>query len=338
MQINWRSLIKPKRVEIDKKTHTRSYGEFVCQPLERGFGTTIGNSIRRVLLSSIHGSAVVSVRIDGVMHEFDTVPGVKEDMTDIILNLKGVRLKLHSKEQKIIVMEASGKGSFTAGDIKSDATVEVLNPEHHIMTLSGSKKVRMEITVASGRGYIPAKLERASHQPDGTINIDALFSPIRKVNYNVTHARVGQITDYDRLEMQIGTDGSILPEDAIAYAAKIIKEQLDVFINFDESSMDEEIVTEVTEGVELITSSDNMEELLSRRIEDFEFKPRPMNCFKKSGVDFVGQLVQIPESEMLRMKNFGKKSLDEVQDVLKTLGLSFGMTVDFIPPNKKKQE
>jgi len=330
MQGNWLNLIKPKRLEIDAETHTRYYGEFVCQPLERGFGTTLGNSLRRVLLSSIVGAAVSSVRIEGVRHEFDIVKGVKEDMTDIVLNLKGVRFKLHSQEAQTLLVEANKRGAITAGDIKTDGRVEILNPEHHIMTLSGEKKVRMEITVSPGRGYKPAKMERDPGQPEDVINIDALFSPVKKVQYTVTHARVGQVTDYDKLEMRIWTDGSVRPEEALAYSAKIIKEHINLFINFDDETDDEEKT-----GEGQVDSAAVLKEVLSRKIEDFEFKPRPMNCFKKSGITYIGELVQIPESEMLKMKNFGRKSLEEVKEVLRSLGLHFGMRVTFVPPSDK---
>ncbi|MCF8054397.1 MAG: DNA-directed RNA polymerase subunit alpha [Deltaproteobacteria bacterium] len=336
MQRNWFDLIKPKGVKIDAETHSSYYGEFVCQPLERGFGTTLGNSLRRVLLSSIMGAAIVSVKIEGVLHEFDTVKGVREDMTDIALNLKGVRFKLHTKEAKKLVVEMSGKGAVAANKINIDPQVVVLNPEHHIMTLTGEQKVKMEVVVSPGRGYLPARMERDSGQPEGTINIDALFSPVKQVSYTVTHARVGQITDYDRLEMRIWTDGALRPEDALAFAAKIIKEQMDIFINFDEDLAFEE-GPGGDEDDEAFEVPENLEELLLRKIEDFEFKPRPMNCFKKSGIDYVGQLVQIPESQMLRMKNFGKKSLDEVNEVLHSIGLRFGMKVNFVPPSEEKE-
>jgi DNA-directed RNA polymerase subunit alpha len=213
MQRNWRSLIKPKKIEVDEKSHTSFYGEFDCQPLEKGFGITLGNALRRVLLSSIYGAAIVSVRFDGVLHEFSTIPGVKEDVTIIILNLKGVRLKLHGEGPKTITIDASKKGVVTAGDIITDGTVEILNPKHPIATLSDKSTLKAEMVVDIGKGYVPAARESEIEQPETTINIDAVFSPIKKVTYTVTNARVGQITDYDRLELEVWTDGSIMPED-----------------------------------------------------------------------------------------------------------------------------
>ncbi|MDO8785994.1 MAG: DNA-directed RNA polymerase subunit alpha, partial [Syntrophales bacterium] len=242
MQKNWCSLIQPKRIEIDESTRTCFYGEVTCQPLERGFGITLGNALRRVLLSSIPGAAIVSVKIDGVLHEFSTIPGVKEDVTDIILNLKGVRLKLiHDGEPRIIRINTSKEGVITAGDVITDGTVEILNPGHYIATVSdGGASFNAEMLVKVGKGYVSAPKESIDQQTEGTIPIDAVFSPIRKVSYTVTHARVGQVADYDRLILEVWTDGSIQPESAVTYAAKILKEQLDVFLNFGEAEEEEE--------------------------------------------------------------------------------------------------
>ncbi len=235
MQKNWDSLIRPKRIDIDESTHTPLYGEFTCQPLERGFGITLGNALRRVLLSSLQGAAITSIKIEGVLHEFSTVPGVKEDVTDIILNLKGVRLKLHTNGPREIRIDASRVGTVTAGDIIVDSTIEILNPDHHIATLSGESPFKAVMIAKLGKGYVPASSEKDIDQPEGTINIDALFSPIKKVNYNIAYSRVGQVADYDKLVLEVWTDGSILPEDAVAYSAKILKDQLDILINFDEA-------------------------------------------------------------------------------------------------------
>jgi len=270
MQRNWRSIIRPKRIEIDEATHTPFYGEFSAQPLERGFGITFGNTLRRILISSIQGAAIVSVRIDGVLHEFSTVPGVKEDVTDIILNLKGVRLKLHQDGPRMVYLDATKEGIVTAGDIVCDGTVEILNPDHYIATLSGEASFKAEMAVKIGRGYVPAKKERDYDQPEGTINIDAVFSPIKKVNYTITHARVGQIVDYDRLIMEVWTDGSVHPEDALAYAAKILKDQLDIFINFNEAE-------EETEHPE-IEEEENINGNLLRHVDDLELSVRSANC------------------------------------------------------------
>ncbi len=330
MQKSWRSLIRPKRIEIDENTHTRFYGEFTCQPLERGFGITLGNALRRVLLSSIQGAAIISLKIDGVLHEYSTIPGVKEDVTDIILNLKGVRLKLHQDDMRVLHIDTSNEGAITAGDIITDETVEILNPEHHIATLSGGNEFKAELVVKTGKGYVPARRDRAADQPEGTINIDAAFAPVKKINYTVTHARVGQIADYDRLVMELWTDGSVLPEDALAYAAKILKGQLDIFINFDEVDEEEQRV----EPEERETVNEN----LLRHVDDLELSVRSANCLKNAGINLIGELVQKTEAEMLKTKNFGRKSLNEIKEILAEMGLSFGMKLDFPPWNKEENK
>jgi DNA-directed RNA polymerase subunit alpha len=330
MQKCWRSLIRPKRIEIDESTHTRFYGEFTCQPLERGFGITLGNALRRVLLSSIQGAAIVSVKIDGVLHEYSTIPGIKEDVADIILNLKGIRFKLHEDGPRVTHINASRGGAITAADIIADGLVEILNPDHHIATLSGGDKFKAELVVKTGKGYVPARSERTADQPEGTINIDAAFSPIKKVNYTVTHARVGQIADYDRLIVEVWTDGSVLPEDALAYAAKILKGQLDVFINFDE--VDEE------EQQEVVKEEETVNENLLRHVDDLELSVRSANCLKNAGINLIGELVQKTEAEMLKTKNFGRKSLNEIKEILAEMGLSFGMKLDFPPWNKEENK
>ncbi len=330
MQKSWRSLIRPKRIDIDENTHTRFYGEFTCQPLERGFGITLGNAIRRVLLSSIQGAAIVSVKIDGVLHEYSTISGVKEDVTDIILNLKGVRLKLNQDGPRVVNIDASRDGIVTAADIITDGTVEILNSDHYIATLSGGKKFKAELVVKTGKGYVPARSERAADQPEGTINIDATFAPIKKVNYTVTHARVGQVADYDRLVIEVWTDGSVLPEDALAYAAKILKGQLDIFINFDE--VDEE------EQHEVVEEKESVNENLLRQVDDLELSVRSANCLKNAGINLIGELVQKTEAEMLKTKNFGRKSLNEIKEILAEMGLSFGMRLDFPPWNKEEKK
>ena len=320
MQRNWSSLIRPKRVDVDEATHTRFYGEFTIQPLERGFGITLGNALRRVLLSSIQGAAITSIKIDGVLHEFSTIPGIKEDITDVILNLKGVRFKLGVADTKVVRFNVVNAGVITAGDIITDGTIEVLNPEHYIATMSGSGSFKAEMVVKMGKGYAPAKKELEADQPEGTINIDAMFSPIKKVNYVVSHARVGQITDYDKLVMEVWTDGSLNPGDAIAYAAKILKQQLDVFINFEE--VEEEIVPEKED------EKANVNEILTRSVEDLELSVRSANCLKNAGINTIGELVQKTEADMLKTKNFGRKSLSEIKDILNEYGLVFGMKLD----------
>lgn len=320
MHRNWSSLIRPKRVDVDEATRTRCYGEFTIQPLERGYGVTLGNALRRVLLSSIQGSAIVSIKIDGVLHEFSTIPSVKEDVTDIILNLKGVRFKLGQADTKVVHINVERAGAITAGDIITDGTIEVLNKDHHIATMSDGGSFNAELVVKMGKGYNPAKKELDADQPEGTINVDAIYSPINKVNYVVSHARVGQITDYDKLVLEVWTDGSLSPEDAIAYSAKILKQQLDVFVNFEE--VDEEIKPEAEE------EKGNIDEVLLRHVEDLELSVRSANCLKNAGINSIGELVQKTEAEMLKTKNFGRKSLSEIKDILTEYGLTFGMKLD----------
>jgi DNA-directed RNA polymerase subunit alpha len=329
MQRNWSSLIRPKRIDVDEATHTHFYGEFTIQPLERGFGITLGNALRRVLLSSIQGTAIASVKIDGVLHEFSTVPGVKEDVTDIVLNLKGVRFKLGQADTKEVQINVARTGAITAADIITDGTIEVLNPDHYIATVSDKGKFKAELVVKMGKGYIPAKKELEPDQPEGTINIDAIFSPIKKVNYVVSHARVGQIADYDKLVLEVWTDGSVSPEDAIAYSAKILKQQLDVFINFEE--IEEEIQPEEED------EKGDVNKVLLRSVEDLELSVRSANCLKNAGINTIGELVEKTEAEMLKTKNFGRKSLSEIKDILGEYGLTFGMGLDFAPWNEKNQ-
>ncbi len=329
MEKNWRSLIKPKRIEVDEKTHTASYGEFTCQPLEKGFGITLGNALRRILLSSIYGAAVTSVRFDGVLHEFSSISGVKEDVSDIILNMKGVRLKLNEDAPRTLHIDVSGGGIVTAGDIIIDETVEILNPDHHLATLSDKAVFKADLTADIGRGYVPASKEGDPGQPEGTINIDALFSPIKKVSYTVSNARVGQITDYDKLVLELWTDGSVLPEEAAAYAAKILKEQVSVFINFDEP--------EEVEHAEEVEEESHVNENLLKGVDDLELSVRSANCLKNAGIQYIGELVQKTEAEMLKTKNFGRKSLNEIKEMLSEMGLSLGSKVDFHLPGREEQ-
>ena len=323
MQRNWSSLIRPRRIDVDESTHTRLYGEFTIQPLERGYGVTLGNALRRILLSSIQGAAITSIKIDGVLHEFSTIPGIKEDVTDVILNLKGVRFKLGTADTKIVRFNVTSAGVIKAGDIITDGTIEVLNTDHYIATLSGGGAFKAEMVVKMGKGYTAARKELEPDQPEGTINIDAIFSPIKKVNYVVSHARVGQITDYDKLVMEVWTDGSLNPGDAIAYAAKILKQQLDVFINFEE--VEEEVVPEKED------TGGNVNEILTRSVEDLELSVRSANCLKNAGINTIGELVQKTEADMLKTKNFGRKSLSEIKDILNEYGLVFGMKLDINP-------
>jgi DNA-directed RNA polymerase subunit alpha len=321
---NWRDLIKPKGLVVDQETLSNTYGKFVAEPLERGFGITLGNSLRRVLLSSLQGAAITSVKIEGVEHEFMTIPEVAEDVTDIILNLKEVLLQIHTNEVKTLRIEADGPREIKAGDIVADGQVEILNPGHHVLTISEGGKVRMEMTARRGRGYVPAERNKAPGAPIGTIPVDALFSPIRKVNYQVTNARVGQQTDFDKLTLEVWTDGSVVPADAVAFAAKIVKEQLNIFINFDEA---EEAVEEVKPVEE-----QKLNENLFRSVDELELSVRSANCLANANIKSIGDLVQKTEAEMLKTKNFGRKSLKEIKEILAEMGLSLGMKLESWPP------
>ncbi len=329
IQRNWRDLIKPKRLEVDPDTLTPTYGKFVGEPFERGFGITIGNALRRILLSSLQGAAITSVRIDGVLHEFSTIPGVTEDVTDIILNLKDVRLKMHAEGPKIIRIKADKEGVVRAADIVTDETVEILNPDLPIATLSKNARLEMEMTVKQGRGYVPAERNKEEDAPIGTIPIDSIFSPIRKVNYTVTNARVGQITDYDRLTLEVWTNGSVRPEDAVAYAAKILKDQLSIFINFEEEA--EPVLTPAAEDAA------RLNENLFKSVEELELSVRSANCLKNAGIKTIGELVQRTEAEMLKTKNFGRKSLNEIKEILAEMGLTLGMKLDNFPPAEERR-
>ena len=322
---NWRELIKPKRIEIEQADDSPFYAKFSCEPLERGFGITIGNALRRILLSSLQGAAIVSVRFDGVRHEFSTIPGVLEDVTDIILNLKEVKLKMVEGEEAVVHISREGEGVVTAGDIETGGMVEVLNPEQHIATLNDEASLNMEMVVKTGKGYVPAERNKTKDQPIGVIAIDAIFSPIEKVNHVVTNARVGQITDYDKLTLEVWTDGSVLPEDAVAYAAKILKEQMTPFINFEEEP---EPVENGDDGEE----PEPMNENLFRPVSELELSVRSANCLKNANITLIGELVQKTEADMLKTKNFGRKSLNEIKAILEGMGLSFGMKLDDFPP------
>jgi DNA-directed RNA polymerase subunit alpha len=327
MQRNWRELIRPKKLEVDPDDHSRFYGKFVCEPLERGYGVTIGNSLRRVLISSLQGAAIVSVKIEGVLHEFSTIPGVVEDLTDIILNLKEVRCKLRGEEPRTIKINKSGEGLVKAKDILTDPQVQILNPEQHIATLSIDGQFKAEMQVRAGKGYVPSERNKTEDAPVGTIFLDAAFSPIVKVNYVVSNARVGQITDYDKLTMEIWTDGSITPEDAIAVAAKILKEQLSIFINFEEEK-------EEPTGEDEKPAEEQINSNLYKSVEELELSVRSANCLKNAHIRFIWELVQKTESEMLKTKNFGRKSLNEIKAILEEMGLNLGIKIDgFMPPS-----
>jgi DNA-directed RNA polymerase subunit alpha len=328
--LNWREMIKPEKVHV---TSTGSYGKFVCEPLERGFGITCGNALRRIILSSLHGAAITSVKFGNVMHEFSVIPGVIEDVSEIILNLKEVRLKVPDAKPCKINIEVEGEGAVLAKDIISkDGKVEILNPEQHIATISEGAELNMTMTVRIGKGYSLSEANKDPDEPIGTIPIDAVFSPIKRVNYTVGNARVGQRTDYDKLTLEVWTDGSILPEDAVAFAAKILKEQMSIFINFDEE-----------EEPEVETYSDRetepkFNENLYRSVDELELSVRSANCLKNANINKIYQLVQKSETEMLKTKNFGRKSLNEIKEVLGEMGLTLGMKLDGFTPKEEEDE
>ncbi|MEZ4547557.1 MAG: DNA-directed RNA polymerase subunit alpha [Thermodesulfobacteriota bacterium] len=321
-QKNWQDLIKPKRIEKDERTASHTYAKFVCEPLERGYGVTLGNALRRVLLSSIQGPAVTSIKIDGVLHEFSSVPGVKEDVTEIILNIKGMDLKMHTYEPQTIRVSAQGETDIKAGDVTTGHNVEILNPNHHIATLSEGAKLEMEMKVEMGRGYEPVERRGEIQSTIGVIPIDALFSPVRKVNYTVTNSRVGRRTDFQKLTIEIWTNGTMLPEDALAYAAKIVKHQLTVFINFDEAEVDEVLETDDKQEIK------GTEEILFNTIEEMDLSARSLNCLRKAGVEYAGDLIQKSEEDLLNLENFGKRSLYEIKERLTEMGLGLGLKID----------
>lgn len=325
---NWSVLVKPEQIVRDNDPADQVYGKFVCEPLERGYGTTIGNALRRVLLSSLQGAAFVAVKITGVQHEFTTIPGVLEDVTDIILNLKQVRLAMDCDTPQTLTLDVRARGGVTAGQIQGNQHVQVLNPDLHIATLTEDVEFQLELEVRMGKGYVPADMHEGLSDEIGLIRLDSSFSPVRKVAYAVEQARVGQMTNYDKLILEVWTDGSVSPEDAVAYSAKIIKDQISVFINFDEHISDE--------GGLCSTDSGEFNENLFKSIDDLELSVRATNCLRGANIALVGELVQRSENEMLKTKNFGKKSLDEIKNVLLDMGLDFGMKVDSF--DKKYQE
>ncbi len=323
MSRNWRDLIRPKAIALEPDGHTDFYGKFTCEPLERGFGITIGNSLRRVLLASLQGAAITAIRVDGALHEFTTIPDVVEDVTDIILNLKEVVFKAESPRTYTVRLEKEGPGPVTAGDIQVVDGLSVLNPEHLIATLDKKGPLSLELTVNVGRGYVPAERNKSPTMPIGTIPIDALFSPIRKVNYTVQNARVGQVTDYDKLVLEVWTNGSVRPSDAVAFAAKILKEQLSIWINFEE--------TEETSYQAPGAEEEPLNENLFRSVDELELSVRSANCLQNANITLIGELVQKSEQDMLKTKNFGRKSLKEIKEILATMGLGLGMKFDNWP-------
>ncbi len=329
LQRNWRDLLKPQALEAEDRSMSATHGKFVGEPFERGFGTTIGNALRRILLSSLQGAAIAGVRFEGVLHEFSTLPGVREDVTDIVLNLKQVRFKLHEGLEATARLEARGEGVVRAGDIDAGPNLEILNPELEIATLSKEGAIEAELDVKMGRGYVTADRNKDEDAPVGTIPIDSVYSPIRKVNYTVTNARVGQRTDYDKLTMEVWTDGSVRPDDAIAYAARILQDQLNIFINFEETA-------EMAEEDE--SQEPSLNENLFRPVAELELSVRSANCLQNADIKFIGELVQRSEGEMLKTKNFGRKSLNEIKEILREMDLDFGMQIDNFPGREELDE
>ncbi len=323
IQKNWQALIKPKQLQIDPGHDPARFATVVAEPLERGFGVTLGNALRRVLLSSLQGAAITSVQIEGVLHEFSSIPGVREDVTDIVLNIKGVGLRMSGDGPKRARLRATGPGEVRAGQIEAGHDIEIMNPELVICTLDQGMKVAMEFTVENGKGYVAATQNRPEDAPIGLIPVDALFSPVRRVSYKVENTRVGQVTDYDKLAMVIETNGAVTPEDAVALAARILQDQLQLFINFDEPRLASE---------ELRPAELPFNKNLLRKVDELELSVRSANCLKNDNIVYIGDLVQKSEGEMLRTPNFGRKSLNEIKEVLSHMGLHLGMEIPNWPP------
>ncbi len=321
IQKNWSELIKPNKLDIVSSTPTKAV--IVAEPLERGYGLTLGNALRRVLLSSLQGAAVTAIQIDGVLHEFSSIAGVREDVTDMVLNIKEIAIRMEGDGPKRMVVRKEGPGVVTAGDIQTVGDVEILNPDHVICTLDEGAEIRMELTVDTGKGYVAAERNRAEDAPIGLIPVDSLYSPVRKVSYKIDATREGQVLDYDKLTLTVETNGSVTPEDAVAYAARIVQDQLSIFVNFDEPVKEEpeEKVQELAFNPALL-----------KKVDELELSVRSANCLKNDNIVYIGDLIQKTESEMLRTPNFGRKSLNEIKEVLAGMGLHLGMEVPTWPP------
>jgi DNA-directed RNA polymerase subunit alpha len=325
LQKNWQDLIKPTKLEIAPGRQKNRIATMVAEPLERGFGMTLGNALRRVLLSSLQGAAITTVHIDGVLHEFSSIPGVREDVTNIVLNIKEIALRVHSEGVKRMVLKKEGPGQIKASDIEASSEVEILNPEHVICTLDQGASIRMEFTASMGKGYVPAERNRPDDAPIGLIPVDSLYSPVKKVSYKVENTREGQILDYDKLTMSVETDGSMTAEDAVALAARILQDQLAVFINFEEPK---KAVEDTAKHPELAFNA-----ALLKKVDELELSVRSANCLKNDNIVYIGDLIQKTEAEMLRTPNFGRKSLNEIKEVLASMGLHLGMEVPNWPPD-----
>jgi DNA-directed RNA polymerase subunit alpha len=323
IQKNWQELIKPNKLEVASGDDAKRFASIVAEPLERGFGLTLGNSLRRVLLSSLQGAAITSVHIDGVLHEFSSIPGVREDVTDIVLNIKDIAVKMLGDGPKRMVLKKQGPGKVTAGDINTVGDVQILNPGLIICTLDEGAEIRMEFTVNTGKGYVVAERNRGEDAPIGLIPVDSLYSPVKKVSYRVENTREGQILDYDKLTMQIETNGAITPEDAVAFSARILQDQLNVFVNFEEPRREE-----VTPSIPELAFNP----ALLKKVDELELSVRSANCLKNDNIIYIGDLIQKTEAEMLRTPNFGRKSLNEIKEVLAQMGLHLGMEVSGWPP------
>ena len=322
IQKNWQELIKPQKLQL-KHTEGPNTTVFVAEPLERGFGMTLGNSLRRILLSSLQGSAVTGIKVDGALHEFSAIPGVLEDLPDVILNIKELNVVKHSEGPKKVYLKSKKAGPITAADIETDADVEIMNPDLHICTLNEGASINMELTIETGKGYIPASSDKKDDAPIGFIPIDAIYNPVKRVSFKIDNTRVGQVTNYDKLALKVETNGTIKPEDAVAFAARIMQDQMKFFINFEEPSeiKEQAVETEIPFNKNLL-----------RKVEELELSVRSANCLKNENIVYIGDLVQKTESQMLRTPNFGRKSLNEIREVLELMGLELGMNVTGWPP------
>ncbi len=323
IQRNWQELIKPNKLQIEPGADVARSATVIAEPLERGFGLTLGNALRRVLLSQLQGAAVTAIQIEGVLHEFSSIPGVREDVTDIILNVKTLGLRMHGEGPKRMSLRATGPGEVTAGMIEAGHDIEIMDPDLVLCTLDNGATLNIEFTVGTGKGYVPASMNRTEDSPIGLIPIDSIFSPVRKIAYKVENTRVGQVTDYDKVSLQIETNGSVTPEDAVALAARILQDQLQLFINFEEP----QAVTEEEKKDELPFNKN-----LLRKVDELELSVRSANCLKNDNIIYIGDLVQKTEAEMLRTPNFGRKSLNEIKEVLAQMGLHLGMEIPNWPP------